>query len=91
MVPSEHFTRSRLWNTPENLIGLDSSFADDLAAGTIFAFLFNFKDYVINTVYDMGITRKQDWDTEDMLTKAVMSLDGKVVDKRSLVTIAKKS
>jgi len=37
----------------------------------------------------MGVQRKQDWDTEDMLTKAVMSLDGKVIDKNSLVTIAK--
>lgn len=58
-------------------------------AGQIFAFIFNFSDYVLNTVYDMGIQRKQDWDTEDMLTKAVMSVDGKVVDKGSLVTIAK--
>lgn len=65
------------------------SFSTSLSAGTIFAFLFNFQDYVLNTVYDMGIQRKQDWDTEDMLTKAVMSCDGKVVDKGSLVTIAK--
>ena len=43
----------------------------------------------VNTTYDMGITRKQDWDTEDMLTKAVMAVDGKVLDKGSLVTIAK--
>ena len=58
--------------------------------GQIFAFIFNFSDYVLNTTYDMGIQRKQDWDTEDMLTKAVMALDGKVVDKNSLVTLAKK-
>jgi len=64
------------------------SFSATLGAGKIFAFLFNFKDYVLNTVYDMGVQRKQDWDTEDMLTKAVMSVDGKVVDKNSLVTIA---
>ena len=32
----------------------------------------------MNTIYDMGVQRKQDWDTEDMLTKAVMSVDGKV-------------
>jgi Phage capsid family. len=65
------------------------SFSASLTTGKIFAFLFNFADYVHNTVYDMGIQRKQDWDTEDMLTKAVMSDDGKVVDKGSLVTIAK--
>lgn len=65
------------------------SFSSTLASGTIFAFIFNFSDYTLNTIYDMGIQRKQDWDTEDLLTKAVMSVDGKVVDKNSLVTIAK--
>ena len=67
------------------------SFSATLEAGKIFAFLFNFKDYSLNTIYDMGVQRKQDWDTEDMLTKAVMSVDGKVIDKNSLVTIAKAS
>lgn len=65
------------------------TFSATLTAGKIFAFIFNFADYALNTVYDMGIQRKQDWDTEDYLTKAVMSMDGKVVDKNSLVTIAK--
>lgn len=65
------------------------SFSGTLETGKIFAFLFNFKDYVLNTNYNMGIQRKQDWDTEDWLTKAVMAVDGKVVDKNSLVTIAK--
>lgn len=65
------------------------SFAAGLVVGTIFAFIFKFSDYTLNTVYDMGVQRKQDWDTEDMLTKAVMSVDGKVIDKNSLVTIAK--
>ena len=48
-------------------------------------FMFDFADYVLNTVYDMGISKKQDWDTEDLLTKAVMSVDGKVVDNGSIV------
>lgn len=64
---------------------------DAATDGDVFAFLFNFSDYVLNTIYDMGIQRKQDWETEDMLTKAVMSCDGKVVDKNSLVTLAKDS
>lgn len=67
------------------------SFSDTLTAGKIFAFLFNFKDYALNTIYDMGVQRKQDWDTEDMLTKAVMSVDGKVIDKNSLVVLKKKA
>jgi HK97 family phage major capsid protein len=49
------------------------------------AFVFDFADYVLNTIYDMGISKKQDWETEDLLTKAVMSVDGKVVDAGSLV------
>ena len=53
--------------------------ADDVA------FMFDFADYVLNTIYDMGISKKQDWDTEDLLTKAVMSVDGKVVDNGSIV------
>ena len=67
------------------------SFASNLAQNKIFHFVFNFSDYTLNTIYDMGIQRKQDWDTEDYLTKAVMSVDGKVVDKNSLVTVKKKS
>lgn len=52
------------------------------------AFAFDFADYVLNTVYDMGISKKQDWETEDLLTKAVMSVDGKPVDTGSLVVLA---
>lgn len=48
-------------------------------------FIFDFADYVLNTIYDMGISKKQDWETEDLLTKAVMSVDGKVVDAGSLI------
>jgi HK97 family phage major capsid protein len=67
------------------------SFSSTLEQGKIFHFVFSFSDYTLNTVYDMGVQRKQDWDTEDYLTKAVMSVDGRVVDKNSLVTVAKKS
>jgi len=67
------------------------SFSATLTAGKVFAFMFNFKDYTLNTVYDMGVQRKQDWDTEDLLTKAVMSVDGKVIDKGSLVVLKKKA
>lgn len=48
-------------------------------------FIFDFADYILNTIYDMGISKKQDWDTEDLLTKAVMSVDGKCVDTGSLI------
>jgi HK97 family phage major capsid protein len=67
------------------------SYSSTLAVGKVFAFIFNFSDYVLNTIYDMGIQKKQDWDTEDLLTKAVMAVDGKVVDKNSLVILKKKA
>lgn len=76
------------------LLGRDvviaSAYMPNFAAATAntFAFAFDFSDYVFNTIYDMGISKKQDWDTEDLLTKAVMSVDGKVVSKDSLVTVA---
>ena len=62
---------------------------DTAKEGEIVAFIFKFDDYALNTLYDMGIQRRQDWDTEDMQIKAVTSVDGKVVDKNSLVTLAK--
>lgn len=49
------------------------------------AFIYDFSDYILNTIYDMGISKKQDWETEDLLTKAVMSVDGKCADTGSLV------
>lgn len=66
-----------------------TSYAATLAAGTAFAFLFNFKDYVLNTNYAMGVKRYEDNDTDDTVTKGVMLADGKVVDKNSLVVIQK--
>ena len=68
-----------------------ANYASSVDNDTVVAFLFNPKDYVLNTNYNMGIQRKQDWDTEDYLTKAVMAVDGKVVDKNSLVTVTKKA
>lgn len=66
------------------ILGREVVIAPYVTAGDMF--IFDFADYVLNTIYDMGISKKQDWDTEDLLTKAVMSVDGKVADKGSLVT-----
>lgn len=60
-------------------------------ADTIFAFLFNPKDYVLNSNLQMTIKKYEDNDTDDQITKAIMLVDGKVVDKNSLVTLVKKS
>ena len=70
--------------------GVDN-YSESLTAGKVFAFLFNFRDYTLNTNYAMTIKKYEDNDTEDTVTKAVMLVDGKVVDKNSLVTLAKKA
>lgn len=66
-----------------------SSYIPTVLADTIVAFLFNPKDYVLNTNYQMTIKKFEDNDTDDMVTKAIMLVDGKVIDKNSLVTITK--
>lgn len=59
------------------------------ATGTPFAFLFNFSDYILNTNYQMGVKKYEDNETDDHITKAIMIVDGKVVDKNSLVVLKK--
>lgn len=66
---------------------LSSTTEDD----TVVAFIFNFKDYVLNTNYQMGLKKYEDNDTDDMVTKAVMLVDGKPVSVESLVLIKKSS
>lgn len=60
------------------------------AADAVVAFVFRFKDYVLNTNYAMGVKKYEDNDTDDQVTKGIMLADGKVVDKGSLVTLKKK-
>lgn len=63
------------------------TYSASVGENTAFAFLFNFKDYVLNTNYAMGVKKYEDNDTDDKVTKGIMLADGKVVDKNSLVTI----
>lgn len=64
---------------------------DAASAGDVVAFVFHFKDYVLNTNYAMGVKKYEDNDTDDLVTKGIMLADGKVVDKNSLVTLKKKA
>lgn len=65
------------------------SFDPSLADGTVFAFLFNFSDYILNSNYTMGVKRYEDNETDDQVTRAIMLADGKVVDNSSLVILKK--
>jgi len=65
------------------------SFSPELANNKCFAFLFNFRDYVLNTNLGMGMRRYLDNDTDDRVLSAVMLTDGQVVDNGSLVKLVK--
>lgn len=66
------------------------AYATGLTAGTVWAFLFDFSDYVLNTNYNINIQRYQEiWVGDDWVTRAVLIADGKVVDPNSLVTLVK--
>lgn len=67
------------------------SYADTVTKATLFAALFNPKDYVLNTNLNLTVKRYEDNETDDQVTKAIMLVDGKVVDKSSLVTLTKKN
>lgn len=81
------------------LLGMPVELADEyledyslnVSKDKTFAFIYNFKEYTINTNYDLGLATKEDWDTEDKHIKSVMAADGKAVTKYSLVTFTKKA
>lgn len=52
------------------------------------AFLFNPKDYILNTSFTMGIKEYYNEDTDDKIKKSVMLVDGKAVDCGSFVKLA---
>lgn len=66
------------------------SYADTVTNDTIFAFLVDFGEYVLNTNYNLGIQNAIDWDNEDHKTKAVLACDGKLLRADSLITLTKK-
>ncbi|PGN26274.1 phage major capsid protein [Bacillus thuringiensis] len=78
-----------LLGRPVILCNYVDSFSTALATGKPFAFLFNYKDYILNTNYQMGVKKYEDNETDDLVTKAIMIVDGKVVDNNSLVVLKK--
>lgn len=66
------------------------AYTDTVSADTVVAFIFNPADYILNTNLSMTVKQYEDDDTDDQITKAIMLVDGKVIDKNSLVTLTKK-
>lgn len=71
--------------------GLLSNYTTTVSADTTFAFIFDFADYILNTNYGVTVRVYEDNDTDDIIRKAVTLVDGKVVDKNSLVTLTVKA
>lgn len=82
----------------QSLFGMPVIFADEYlqdyvegggAAANIFAFIYNFKEYTLNTNYNLGLAERTVWENENKEIKAVMAVDGKAVTINSLVTWTK--
>lgn len=77
------------------LFGMPVLFADEYLADFAtaedkpFAFIYNFKEYTLNTNYNLGISQRDVWENENREIKAVLSCDGKAVTINSLVTLKK--
>ncbi|MDR0957917.1 MAG: phage major capsid protein [Clostridiales bacterium] len=75
-----------------NLLGRKVILSDRLSgnagSGETYAFLFNFKDYVLNTNFSIRIENFRDNYTDDYIKKGITLVDGKVVDTNSLVTLS---
>lgn len=77
------------------IFGRPVNFSSDLPqlttstdAETVFAFIFRLEDYLLNQSVGMVIKQYTDEDTDDTVHKAITFVDGKVIDKTSLVTLA---
>lgn len=65
------------------------TYATTLTLGDIWAMIFDFSDYVINTNYEIALKKYEDNVTDDVVTKAILLADGKVIDLTSLVVLKK--
>lgn len=65
------------------------TFNASLEAGKVFAFLYNFADYTLNTNFQIGIKTYEDNDTDDIIRKTIMVCDGKPIIYDSLVKLVK--
>ena len=64
---------------------------DKAVVGDVVAFIFRMKDYTLNTALDVRVKQYEDNETDDIVRKSIMLVDGKVIDNSSLVVIKKKT
>nr|DAM95572.1 MAG TPA: major capsid protein [Caudoviricetes sp.] len=65
------------------------NYSDILEANKVFAFLYNFSDYTLNTNFQVGMKTYEDNDTDDIIRKSIMVCDGKPIIYDSLVKLVK--
>ena len=76
---------------PVNFISQLPDHANSPTADTVFAFIYNFEDYLLNTNLNVTVKKYVDETYNDQITKAIMIADGKSIDVHSLITLTKKS
>ncbi len=64
------------------------AFSTSLKKTDVFAMLYNFSDYTLNTNFAVGMRTYVDNDTDDVIRKSIMVVDGKPVQYDSLVKLA---
>lgn len=63
------------------------SYTDKLKTTDVFAMLYDFGDYTLNTNFSIGIKTYEDNETDDIIRKSIMVCDGKPVLYDSLVKL----
>lgn len=63
------------------------SFADTLKTTDVFAMIYDFSDYTLNTNFNIGVKTYEDNETDDIIRKSIMVCDGKPILYDSLVKL----
>lgn len=63
------------------------AYADTLKQTDVFAFLYDFGDYTLNTNFEVGMKVYEDNETDDIVRKSIMVVDGKPILSASLVKL----
>ena len=63
------------------------AYASTLKTTDVFAFLYDFGDYTLNTNFEVGMKVYEDNDTDDIVRKSIMVCDGKPILSASLVKL----
>lgn len=64
------------------------SFTTTLKKTDVFAMLYNFADYTLNTNLQVGISTYEDHETDDIVRKSIIICDGKPILLESLIVMA---